>query len=594
MSDSPDDRFPAPPALTGAALASAVSVFLIVYTESYDPGGSALAPLFVVMLIAAHLPLARSAGVAKWLSGSIRFSPKAVVVFAGLLIVAATALYVFFGQQGIFTQAVRGRGSAQLGMVTQVVAHIETGQPVYSERYERDGFTEANGFPMGLILPYATARAWGFDWRYASLASIMFLGALLVAGIVVINKSGAGDSVKKIAILATSLTGCAWLFIPEFWPYINWGHTIPLWPVIAWLGLSIAARWHVLTALLAGILAAMNPGWILMLPVLAVFLWRETGQKFLPIGIVMLAMPLLAYGAHREYFFEMMEGILGNTFLAGDDHDKLNAWRYMTLNGVGDFLNMRYGIYILGLVSLVLICIQIARRESLSDRIQLVALAAFVIVICGPQAYFFHWAAHCVFLASLIPAVVLAGDPVYTQKSKKIFQWSPIGWGSAAAAACLVILYIQFQQGFPDTLKTNGVARQEAPEKLLGGFNVPSADHAWGKDTAMEVGFTLEQVKGGFLELELGTLGGDFTPYNPIWIRVNGHQKGMFRAPPGDSKFVRIPLKPGDVHVGYNVLELQTRWARTPRSVNVADDHRTVSVRYGGMAYIPTITPSAR
>lgn len=563
--------------LCTAALATTAAIFLIVYTEQYNPAGSPVAPLIVALLIAGHLPLLTDR------VRPLRLPDRWRGAAPGAAVVAMVLLAGWFAWRGateIFETPVRPAASAQLGLMTQVVSKLEAGDPIYGAMYPREGFEELNAFPSGLVIPFALARAWSLDWRFASLLGLALLVGLLAAGMIAVGRVQAAAG----ALLAMFLAGISWLVVPPIGAFLHWGHTMPLWPLVALVGLAAAARWPLMMALAAGFLAAMNAGWLLMAVPVAVFLFREDRARFPQLLALLLISPLLAFGAWRDHFGSMMEGILNPVFYHGAMHSKLTAWRYATIHGVGDLLNLRVAIYLCALVALGFLAREIARESSRARRLQLLALCAFVVVVCAPAAFHFHWMAHGIFLAALIPALCLEDAPV---RAAAPFRGAPMLAGAAATLLLVALPASRVLVGLEDSINRRANHFQPPLENLVGGFNIPSADHAWGRDTRMEIGFTLDRVEPSIMQLELGTLGSDFAPYNPVFIRVNGRMKGLWRDLPGRVSYARIPIEPGDVHIGYNIITLETRWARTPRSMNVANDHRTVSIMYRGLALVP-------
>src|SRR5690606_34782740 len=117
--------------------------------------------------------------------------------------------------------------------------------------------------------------------------------------------------------------------------FLQWGHTAPLWPLIAGVGFCLAARWIAMAALLAGLLAAMNPGWLVLLPVAAALLWREQPRARGLLLVLLLAPPILAWGGFRFQVEEMLRGILGSLFDAGNRAADSDSWRYPSLHAVG-------------------------------------------------------------------------------------------------------------------------------------------------------------------------------------------------------------------------------------------------------------------
>ena len=141
--------------------------------------------------------------------------------------------------------------------------------------------------------------------------------------------------------------------------------------------------------------------------------------------------------------------------------------------------------------------------------------------------------------------------------------------------------------GLFDTIDRRPGFRQGPQEQLLIGWNVDQGTYTWATDPSATTGFWLNRTENGLLELNLGALGGEFTAWNPVAVRVNGTAKGTFFIAPGKEGYARIPLAAADLNVGFNAVEIAARWARTPRSLNVYADDRLLSFKYQGMRFIP-------
>jgi hypothetical protein len=573
---------PSAPPIILAALATALAVVVLVLTEAYDPAGSAYAPVVLAILVAGHLPL---------LAGRDRPVPirfpgarRAVTIAGVVALILVGGLFLLRGQREIYTTPVSPYANAQLGLMIKASERLDQQKPLYTELIDRGEFTQANSFPVGMIIPFTLAHKYGFEWRYASLAGVLLTLSLLAGGLALMatDRRNLPDVSLNAGVAAVVLCAAMPLLLPQVLPLLNWMPGFPLWAMMAALGLSLSCRQTLLAALFAGILAAMNPGWLLMLPLVAAHLWRQDKERFLVTLILMGLAPLLAYGAFRAQWDIMTESIVGSLFAEARSLEVEDAWRFASVTGVGDLFNLRPAIYVVGLALVGMLTWETSRRGRFSERLQLLALGGFVVIACGPLAYSFHWLAHGIWVAGLVPGVMTNGIAV-DPKARRVLVLSSAG----AAAVLMVAFAIQFFTRLPDTSARMADHLQPPTENLLGGFNVPSADHAWGRDTDMAIGLVLKRPQAGFLELDLATLGGDFTPYNPIVISVNGAPRGLYLERPGASSYARIPLRQSDLHRGFNIIELHARWARTIRSYNVADDPRTVTIIYEGLRFVP-------
>lgn len=570
--------------------ATAVTLLVLLFldlTEAYDPPGSAVAWLLIIPLLAVHLLLLRRQP-RLHAPAPTTTSIRAASIIAILLIALFTTISVLRFHNSIFHQAVIPRANAQLGLVTQVLARIGTNDLLYGYTYPRAGYTELNPFPIGLVIPYGFARALGLDWRYAPLAATALLGALLIAAVVILARrfphSGLTEHHNFALVLIAA--GAAAFMLPRTTEFFQWGHTIVLWPLIAAFALAVSHRLHLLTALLAGILAAMNPGWLLMLPLVAGLLASES-RRAIPPAILLLAIPpLLAYAPFRAEFSPLLEGISGSAFAEGLKQAAAGSARFPSIHALGDFLGLRLPIYLLALAAIITLAIRIARSHDRLSRLSLLALGAFIIIAAAPATYFFQWTAHLILLAGLVPGAMLAAPEDQPPPDAPPRPWE-FALVPLATILFLAPASIQLARGIDGTINRAPGFAQRVDRNLLDGFNVRSEDHAWGRQPHMVVGFTLDQLRPGILEIHLGTLGGDFTPLNPTNIRINGRLKGAYIDLPGDYGYARVPIDIHDVHIGFNIVELDARWARTPRSLNISDDPRLLSISYLGMRFLP-------
>ncbi len=583
--------------LSIAALATTAGIFLLAWTEEFSPAGSPFGWLIMALIIAGHLPLLRKSTEHEF-SQSPQKLPTAIVGIVSAIAITLCAMWLCQNDLNkIFNSPVVPRESAQLGLLTQVASRIGTEQLLYSEPYPRIGYDETNAFPIALAIPYALARAWGFDWRFAGFGAVAFLAALLAASALRLSQSefARRDPIwHLIAQAALIVGGAGWLISFRTTDFLQWGPTAPLWPLIAALGLTLAMRWWLMTAFVAGLLAAMNAGWFLMVPALIAYLYNETrnhqNKQFPLLLVVLFSIPAITFGPFNLQWESMGTGILGSIFNGAANQQEIGAHRFPSIHAFGDFLGLRWPIYLCALAGLAYCARIIATTSDASERLRMFALSGLILVSCGPMVWFFHWYSHGILLAALIPAAANCSRSIESEEpaAHPTIKYLPL----LAGAFVLVVISIQaivyISSPIPDTINNAPEGRQSHLLNLAAGWNVESEDHVWGREKYMAVGFTMNDTGPGVLELHLGTIGGDFTPFNPVVFRVNGRVAGVWRELPGEYGYARIPLlEPGDVHIGYNVVELEAQWSRTPKSLNVADDERRLSVSYLGMRWIP-------
>ncbi|MCC5877245.1 MAG: hypothetical protein JJU11_13570 [Candidatus Sumerlaeia bacterium] len=573
--------------LVHALLLTGVALLFLALLEEYNPGGTPWAPLFLIPILIGHLAL--FTGKAPKFSQSLcrmadKCSARILMVPVIVLLLAGSLSLTWRQHDQIFSVPIDPLQSAHMGVLVQATSRWVAGEtPLYRLEYPRAEGTSINRFPVGLKVPFLTARAWGLEWRFASMAGvILFAGLIVVAA----GRIGFGGGPLAAPALAAIIAGSAWLLTNPVMGMLQWGYWAPYWPLIVALGLSLSAGWWVVVALLVGALAAMTPGWLLLLPLVAIMAWRENRKAFPALLMIMILLPLLSYGVSRAEGEDFLRGVIGSFFAEGTAQAGSGAWRFPTLQMVGDMLGMRHGFYLFALVLLMALGREIYHAADRLRRCELLVAASFVVIAFGPATYQFHWYAHVGLIMGLLPlAVVGASHPGAEPSSSRPWRIPLLVGGGVAAAGALLAIILTFRVVGAINRLPDG--RQHHTAHLVSGFNIPSEDHVWGRTPHMVIGFTLDRNTGGTLEIELESLLGEFTPYNPAVIRVNGVQKGVFLAPPGRKKVARLDLHPEDVHIGFNIVEIKARWARSPQSYNIHDDHRPLSLRYTGMTFTP-------
>lgn len=572
-------RFAPANPLAFATLATVLVICLLQLTEAYDPPGSIIGWLCALVLAWAHLRLVvgRQSSVVGETTFPISYNADrppitdrrpttALSRFPALaLILTAAAFLLWNASARLFESGIVPRASAQLGLASQVASRLGGPVPLYRVEYPRAGFSERNSFPVGATIPFAMARAYRWDWRAANIVGAAFLAAMLAAAVVSV---GSREGALALAAMA------AWLLLPRTADYLGWGQAAPLWPLIFALGASLAAGHALMAALLAGLLAASSVGWVLLAPAVLAAFWRSNRAQFPVLVAALIVPPLFAYGLARSEFHDVLKGILGGPFGEGRAQ-RSDSWRFATLHGVGDFFGLRMVVYVAGAAGIALVA---RRMISASDeeRPRLFAAAAFLVVACAPVAHFFHWMAHAVLLAGLVAGSEAVRAPA------RAWTWR-IAIAGATAAGLVWMLPLRAESA--TRALDLGSGRQRHDAFMLEGWNIESADHVWGRDKYLATGFVLSRPTDGLLELHFETLGGEFTPINPVVIRVNGIAKAVYRELPGRGSYALVRLAAEELNAGFNTVELECGWARTPVSYRVSTDTRRVSVMYRGMRF---------
>lgn len=564
-----------------AALGTAAAVWLLCLTEEFAPQGSAVGWLAMLLIVAAHLPLL--AGRTPRLPLALPAVPsRGLQALALLFVLLAAGTLAHRHHSQIAGRPVYPEASAQMGLLTQVTARLDARQPIYTPHYRTGAWSQRNAFPPLLATVYTLQGATGLEWRYAPLAAVVLLAGLLAAALAALPVAGRADGRTWLLLGGTALAASSWLFPGRFLDFLHWGHAAVLWPLLFLLGWSLGRGWWLPAAGAAGLLGGMNAGWLLLLPLVGVVVWKAEKPAHRPALLALLLLPpLLSYGLARAEWEEMWSGITGTLFGTGlAQVAEGSSSRFPTLHGLTDPFALRVGIYGLAVGLLGWMAMAASRAKNGRERLLLLAAGAALVIAAAPASFYFHWAAHALLLAGL--ALGLAGERHHTARRRSLLL------GGGAAVSLFLLVSIRLYAGFPDALNRPETAhRQDHFQHLLAGFNIPSQDHVWGRDPRMVTAFLLDRAVDGILEIDLATPGGEFTPFNPALIRVNGRPVGLYRELPGRSSFARVPLRAGEVHAGMNLVEIEARWARTPRSLGLADDERDVSLMYRGLRFIP-------
>lgn len=571
-----------------AAAVTGAGAYLVARTEQYDPAGTPWALPVVLILLAAHLPLALRSSSFKETTPPPPISREfGLTVGLGILLTSLAA-FLWKGFTFVFERGLVPRADGTLGQAVQVMARFGTDTPIYYQDYAREGFGALNQVSVGAVVPYAIVRNLGYDWRFASLLAGALAAAMLAAGLGALYR--AKGPTQGTSLLAAAVAFGGVLASHRSLELVLWSSSPALWAVALAMGLALSSGNALMGALLGGYLAAMNPGWVLLLPAVGAVCWKLAPRPGRPaILVALLAPPALAYMTFHAEFYSMAKGLIATQFLAGKDQYLAGASRFPTLHGFGDFLALRPALYVLGVVLAVGIAVEIARRNDSRERLALLALAAFIVVALGPATMFFHWFVHAALLAGL-----MAGVECRTAEPAEVpsFRLRPSDFAVTAGILLLCWYGFGYRLLLPIegtmSADSEGTWRQPLRKNLFAGWNVHSADHVWTREKSATTGFALAKPYAGVLELDLFTLGGDFVPINPTIVRVNGRPKAVFRAAPGEYRYARIPLTEQDVLTGFNVIELESAWVRTPRSFNIGNDDRTVGIGYRGLRYIPT------
>lgn len=562
------------PGPLGVALATTgLAVLLLAWGEDYSPPGTAWAWLIMLLLIAGHWGLVRGAGDP---AAPARGGWMPSVVVAGVLALAAMSLGGRHVDQ-VFRDPIDPLSMAHMGLMDQVTARAAGGlKPLYSRDYPRQWGWERNRFAPGTIGWFCAARAAGMDPRLGNGVALVLAAGLMAAAWAVAVGRGAGWGAGAAVVL-----GAAWMATGPPLGILNWAVLAPIWPLVAGLGLAMATGRVAVAMGLGAALALANPGWIVMMPVLGAWGWATAGRRALPWMGLLVVGPLLVAGWWRSEWESLLMGVLGGPFLEGAGiATGGTAGRYPSFHALGDAIGLRPALYVMGLVAAGAIAWRLATVPmTAARRLEWVALAAFVVLAAGPATFAFHWYSHACLLVGLLPGVLPApaAAPAPARAMRRALM--PVAVTALAAAPLVSALW----GGVPGVLNRRPAGWQPHYLHLVSGFSVPGEDHVWGTTRHLVTGFHADRRTARRLDIHLTALQGDFTPYNPAVIRVNGRPAALFMAQPGRSRLAAVPLAPGDLRVGFNTVEIETAWTRTPASLGLGDDTRTLSIRYDGL-----------
>jgi hypothetical protein len=436
----------------------------------------------------------------------------------------------------------------------------------------------------GLTIPFLAIRAQSLDWRIATLAAEALAAALAIGALIALTLRGAPISV--VAGVALGLGG--FLLAPKLEGFAQWGITAPLWPLIGGLGIALAYRKGWIAAVLAGLLASMSVGWMILYPVIAAVLWRDQKERALLPIVVGAAIPIIAILTFRYEMFTMFTHVLGVPFLRADPQaaGEIEPWLFPTLSGAATAMKMGPPLFAWVLLFVGYSAKRIVSEPLAERAIDRLALVGFVVVACGPATFSFDYYSHVILLGGLLSARWMWGANPETNASPRsvILPWAA---GLAALVLLLAPVSYKIRKGNALALDRRETREQPAVELRMSGWLEPDADGRVMSDGKYaEVSFFLRRVKPCVIEVDLEVPGGEYTPYNPITVRLNGRDCGEWIALPGQRFTCRIVAdEPAMLIRGANVISIEASWARSMKSLGIWNDARPTAFRYGGLKH---------
>lgn len=548
---------------------------------SPSTGGSTYAlPIIVALTLIHAVALGKKRECACWAGPAAR---KWGFAIAGVVLLLCAETLV---RQTIAISAnpVSIRGGAQLSTLIQTFERMLAGGPVYDAPILMAGYETFPSAMPGLTLPFLGARAASLDWRAATLASEALAAALAIAAILALTLRGA-----PITIVAGTALGLGgFLLAPKLEGFPAWGIVAPLWPLIAGLGIALAFRKAWPAALLAGVLASMSIGWLILFPVICAVMWRlERDRAILPI-VFGAAIPAIALLTFRDEMFTMFSGMLGVPFLRADPQSagEIEPWLFPTLSGAATAMKMGPPLFAWVLLFIGYSAKKIISEPSAERALDRFALAAFIVVACGPATFSFDYYSHVILLGGLFAARWMHASTAPDTDSRTTYI---LPWLASATAFVLLLAPVSYKirKGNALALDRREGRAQPAVEMRMSGWLEPDSDGRVMSDgNFAEIAFHLRRARPCVIEVDLEVPGGEYTPYNPITVRLNGREIGEWIALPGQRFACRIEVADSAALIrGMNVISIEAAWARSMKSLGIWNDARPTAFRYGGLKY---------
>ncbi|MDX2175318.1 MAG: hypothetical protein SF028_02500 [Candidatus Sumerlaeia bacterium] len=568
-------RLPAAHPFAFAAAGTAAALWLLELTNDAARGGSALAPLAVLLLVASHAGLVRTPPPPeeprdpRWWE---RLATSAAVAGA-----AAWALHAM--AEGVRAWAVDPRGAAQLGVAAQSVVRLGQGNSPYGVEFAMHGWTSSSFIPPGVLLPFWSVRVLGEDLRVATVGS----AALALAFLLMALWRGRGGA----GLWAVAASLAAVFALDSFAGFQSYGAAAPLWPALAVFGLALAERSHLLAGLALGALAACSIGWLVLLPLGVLLLVRLGGAPAWPAVLAALLVPAVVYGAQGDRLGDFLADATAAAFYRADPKSigEVLPHRWPSLMGMLVGMKMAPALLLWLPAALWVVARGIARAEDGRAAVRLFAAAAGLVLLCGPSVYAFHWFGHAMLLAGL-----WAADSLDTVNDPAAPSAGPAALAAALAAAAAAPAALVLARPLPDALDET---RLLAPDRWLGaGWHGTEGAQTWSAEPIAAVHFPMNRPSPGTLEISLGQTGGEYAPFNPVTISLNGEPLGRWVPTPGTFETIKVPVPGAAVFVrGWNTLEFRAARTRSPKSLGTGSDARMLGVAWRGLRWVPSEPP---
>ncbi len=573
------------PPLATSVLLSLAAALVLDFTASGANGGSPVAVPVMLVLVAGHVA---ALGFRRWLP-----APRFVIGRAGAL--AAAAVVALLALETLANQSVtvakfpiRVREAANLGSVIMAAERLREGSAVYSQPLRMEGYDAHPAAMPGLLWAYLLPRSLGADWRLATPAGEALAAAFAVGLLVMLSRRPR----PGMALVAVAAGGAAIFLLPSATAAVSWSTHAPVWAAIAAFGAGLAWGMPTLAGVAAGILAAMSVGWIVLLPAAFALLWSRDGVRSIPgllLGGLIAATALLV---PRSEFAPFLAGVVGTPALMADPRQAadLEPWRLPTLTGALTTFKLAPPLLVWAVLWALRAAWEVARGGETTRNLERFALAAFVVLICGPATTRFDLLSMALLGGGLLAAQLApapGSDP------------APRGnWPAALAAALSVALLfapVQWRLARPHELALDvGAPHNQSPglNLLSGWYEPPEPDRAWSRGPVAEVAFAVARPAPATIHVDLSVPGGDYTPYNRLRIRLNQHRMGEWIAPPGSRFRAAVSVRDPDLFVrGPNVLSIESDWVRSERELGTGHATTPRGFAYHGLEFIPMRHP---
>lgn len=558
--------------LARLAIVVALGLFALDATHDAAAGGSFLAVAVAVLLVLAHGGLLRR--------GDEDASPFSMKFFAPVVAVALLAAMAsgFLLASTLYEEPFLPKRAAPLGGTLLLAERVGDGIAPYRTVVPMAGFEADPAAAPGMVLALFSLQSWGLDPRWVTiLGFLMAQGALLAVAFLAQWRGASRERVLAPLVLSLVLS-----FSPRLLELAQSAQHPLHWLFIVLFALSLGVRWVLPAALSLGLLATMSPGWLVLLPLGGMILWKQHRWRCVVPLCLAAGLLLVFFGLFYPDTFELWQGMVGSAFVDGSPwrDSPPNLWVRPTLAAPLQWANALALGSVLAVTAVGFGTWRIARGASPKELPVILALCAGAVIAFVPGTFAMQWMGHGLLLA------LLSAMPDPTAEDAV----PPKAWGVLPLLLLLVSMpaAMRVWGGPIESLDRAEGMFQAHTAGLRGEWNTASHDHLWGAGRTLDVTFPMALREPGTLLTRVGFLGGDFTPYNETRVLLNGRLLGRIRLLPGAVEPVAIPVADGMLlRRGMNTLTFECAWTRSPQSLGLGDDARDLSMIYYGLQWVP-------